>query len=79
VFGESGRVGWSMWGWESCVGGTVASGEHDYYAEDDLGQAAMVDAPCEWLDGELEGNEPEDRRIVLPTTLVPSTSCGCAA
>jgi predicted dehydrogenase len=64
VFGESGRVAWSMWGWESCVGGALASGEHDYHAEDDHGQAAMVDALCEWLDDE-RGEHP----LALPRAL----------
>ncbi len=50
VYGEQGYVHWTMWGWETLVDGVYASGDHDYPAEDILGQAAMCDAMIDWLD-----------------------------
>lgn len=51
VYGELGQVSWSMWGWRTLVDGKLTTGSHDYYAEDQLAQAALVDALCEWIDG----------------------------
>ncbi len=50
VYGMSGYVHWTMWGWETCVNGVYDSGEHNYPDEDVLGQAAMCDAMFDWLE-----------------------------
>jgi len=52
VYGERGAVHWSMWGWETNIDGQVARGQHDYFAEDLLGQAAMTEAMFDWLEEE---------------------------
>ena len=50
VYGESGYLQWTMWGWESFIKGVYARGEHDYAGEDVLGQAAMCEAMFDWLE-----------------------------
>ena len=50
VYGESGYVHWTMWGWESFINDVYESGEHEYPAEDVLGQAAMCEAMFDWLE-----------------------------
>jgi len=50
VYGNRGHVAWSMWNWETNIDGTVERGEHDYFAEDILGQAAMTEAMFDWLE-----------------------------
>ncbi len=52
VYGSRGHVAWSMWGWETNIDGTLERGEHDYFAEDPLGQAAMTEAMFDWLEDE---------------------------
>jgi len=49
VYGSRGHVAWSMWGWETNLDGVVTRGEHDYFAEDLLGQAAMTEAMFDWI------------------------------
>ena len=49
VYGERGYVAWSMWDWETFIDGAHEGGEHDYRAEDVLGQAAMTEAMFDWL------------------------------
>jgi len=49
VYGSRGHVAWSMWHWETNIDGTVERGEHDYFAEDILGQAALTEAMLAWL------------------------------
>ena len=50
VYGMSGYVHWSMWGWETYINGVYESGEHEYPDEDVLGQAALCDAMFDWLE-----------------------------
>ena len=50
VYGTRGYVHWTMWGWETLIDGVYESGEHDYPAEDVLGQAAMCQAMFDWLE-----------------------------
>jgi len=49
VYGSRGHVAWSMWDWETYIDGQLEKGEHDYFAEDILGQAAMTEAMIDWL------------------------------
>lgn len=49
VYGRRGHVAWSMWDWETNIDGKVERGEHDYFAEDPLGQAAMTEAMFDWI------------------------------
>jgi len=51
VHGSRGYLTWSMWGWETFVEGRYETGTHDYYVEDALGQAGLVTALFDWLDG----------------------------
>ena len=60
VYGTSGYVHWTMWGWDSFINGVYESGEHDYPEEDVLGQAAMCEAMLDWL---------EDDKAVHPLNL----------
>ena len=50
VYGATGQVHWSMWHWETLVDGKLERGEHDYPAEDILGQAALTEAMFDWLE-----------------------------
>ena len=50
VYGMSGYLHWTMWGWETFIKGVYESGEHEYPAEDVLGQAAMCEAMFDWLE-----------------------------
>jgi predicted dehydrogenase len=50
IYGSRGQVAWSMWGWETNIDGVVARGDHDYFAEDILGQAALTEAMFDWMD-----------------------------
>ena len=50
VYGMKGYVHWTMWGWETFIDNVYESGEHEYPAEDVLGQAGMCDAMFAWLD-----------------------------
>ena len=50
VYGMSGYLHWTMWGWETFINGVYESGEHEYPAEDVLGQAAMCEAMFDWLE-----------------------------
>ncbi len=50
VYGMSGYVHWTMWGWETFIDGAYESGEHEYPEEDVLGQAAMCEAMFDWLE-----------------------------
>ena len=52
VYGETGYVHWTMWGWETLINGVYAKGEHNYPDEDVLGQAAMCEAMFDWLEDE---------------------------
>ncbi len=52
VYGTRGFVHWTMFGWERFTEeGGYESGAHDYFAEDDRGQAALTDAAFGLLDG----------------------------
>ncbi|MGD2174761.1 MAG: hypothetical protein PVJ27_05100, partial [Candidatus Brocadiaceae bacterium] len=51
VYGTEGFVHWQMHAWErSTTDVEYESGEKQYGDEDVLGQAAMTDAMCDWLD-----------------------------
>ena len=50
VYGTRGSLEWTMWSWRMDIGGQVVGGEHDYGAEDVLGQAALTEAMFDWLD-----------------------------
>ena len=52
-----------MWSWRMDIGGQTVRGEHDYAAEDILGQAALTEAMFDWLD---------DDRKVHPLNLARS-------
>lgn len=60
VYGMSGYVHWTMWGWETFINGVYGSGEHEYPEEDVLGQAGMCEAMFDWL---------EDDKAVHPLNL----------
>lgn len=60
VYGERGSVHWTMWSWEINRDGRVERGDHDYAAEDVLGQAALTEAMIGWL---------EDDRAIHPLNL----------
>jgi len=49
VYGTLGYVYWTMWGWETLIDGKREVGEHNYFEEDILGQAAMTEAMIDWL------------------------------
>lgn len=49
VWGDNGVAEWTMWG-SRVAGGRVAfQSGHDYALEDEIGQAALVDALCSWV------------------------------
>ncbi len=50
VKGTEGELLWSMWGWQLTAGGVESSGKHDYFEEDILGQAAMVESMINWIE-----------------------------
>ena len=51
VYGTKGFVHWQMMAWErSTTDVEYERGEKEYGAEDVLGQAAMTDAMCDWLE-----------------------------
>lgn len=50
VYGTHGTVCWTMWSWETLVGGRRDGGKHDYGEQDILGQAAMTEAMFDWLE-----------------------------
>lgn len=50
VYGMSGYVHWTMWGWETFINGEYDSGEHEYPEEDVLGQAGLTEAMFDWLE-----------------------------
>ena len=50
VYGMSGYVHWTMWGWETFINGVYERGEHEYPEQDVLGQAALCDAMFDWLE-----------------------------
>lgn len=50
VYGMSGYVHWTMWGWETYINGVYERGEHEYPEQDVLGQAALCDAMFDWLE-----------------------------
>ncbi len=60
VQGTEGQLLWSMWGWELTAQGNTSSGKHDYFAEDILGQAAMVESMIDWI---------EDDSFLMPLRL----------
>lgn len=62
VYGETGYLHWKMNGWEMGIGGKYSSGEHVYSEVDDVGQANLVRAVFDWM----EGGEP------APTNLATS-------
>ena len=63
VYGTRGSLEWTMWSWRMDIGGQTVRGEHDYAAEDILGQAALTEAMFDWLD---------DDRKVHPLNLARS-------
>ncbi len=73
VYGSRGHVAWSMWDWETNIDGQLMRGEHDYFAEDPLGQAAMTEAMFDWLEADAAvhplhlGAALQDFNIVLKT------------
>lgn len=52
VKGTEGDLLWSMWGWELNTPNGQTSGKHDYFAEDILGQAAMVESMINWIEND---------------------------
>ncbi len=50
VKGTEGDLLWSMWGWQLNTADGQTSGVHDYFAEDILGQAAMVESMIDWIE-----------------------------
>ena len=54
VYGAAGYVHWSMWGWETLIGGQREQGSHNYADEDILGQAAMTEAAFDWLEDDSQ-------------------------
>ncbi len=50
VYGMKGYVHWTMWGWETFIDNVYESGEHEYPAEDLLGQAGLCEAMFDWLE-----------------------------
>lgn len=54
VTGDAGLVEWTMWGIRLIADGAKIAAHHDYYREDALAQARLVDALCDWI---LGGNE----------------------
>ncbi len=54
VYGERGQVQWTMWSWEARSEADVQRGQHDYFDEDILGQAAMTDAMFDWMEDDAQ-------------------------
>ena len=52
IYGTLGSVQWTMWSWQSNIGGRTEHGEHVYAEEDILGQAAMTEAMFDWMEDE---------------------------
>lgn len=50
VQGTRGELLWSMWDWRITTPEGEESGKHDYFEEDILGQAAMVEAMIDWME-----------------------------
>ena len=65
VYGTRGYIHWTMFSWETLIDGVYQSGEHQYYEQDILGQAAMTEAMIDWL---------EDERAVHPLNLANAIS-----
>ena len=59
VKGTEGDLLWSMWGWQLNTADGQTSGVHDYFAEDILGQAAMVESMIDWIEDDTA------RRLLL--------------
>ncbi len=70
VYGTNGFVHWRMNGWErGLADGTVEAGEHDYRAEDVLGQAGLTMAMFDWLEDETRVH-PNNLAVSLDEWLV---------
>ena len=54
VKGTKGDVLWSMWDWRINTPGGEHSGRHDYFEQDILGQAAMVEAMIDWMEDDTK-------------------------
>ena len=71
VYGTRGHVHWTMWGWETLIDGTLASGDHVYDEQDIRGQAAMTEAMFDWLEDDRAahplhlGSALDDFSIIL--------------
>ena len=52
VYGSRGYIHWTMFSWETLIDGVYQSGEHQFYEQDILGQAAMTEAMIDWLEDE---------------------------
>ena len=50
VHGTRGYIHWTMWSWEIGIDGRIEAGQHEYPAEDILGQARMSEAMFDWLE-----------------------------
>jgi len=64
VYGTRGHVQWTMWSWEALCDGALESGDHDYWEEDILGQAAMTEAVFDWLEDDSR-EHPLNLRLAL--------------
>ena len=64
VHGSQGHVQWTMWSWEALCDGALESGDHDYWEEDILGQAAMAEAMFDWLEDDAQ-EHPLNLRLAL--------------
>ncbi len=61
VYGATGYVGWTMFGWERLTEeGGYRSGRHEYVREDERGQAALTASALALVDG---GNEPHPTNL----------------
>ena len=54
VKGTEGELLWSMWGWSRTTSEGESSGSHDYFEEDILGQAAMVESMIKWMEDDAD-------------------------
>jgi hypothetical protein len=54
VKGTEGELLWSMWGWQLTGREGESSGRHDYFEEDILGQAAMVESMINWMEDDAD-------------------------
>ena len=50
VHGTKGFVHWTMWNWEASSNGKIERGDHQYFDEDILGQAALTEAMIDWIE-----------------------------